>query len=163
MSLFGKSIPDKEDVYQGLRLQILQGSGKKIGLAPGASRTEPWGVVIDWGVARGTATVTALSEGNASFDLSSGGGSIGGGPSQDSIGKAAQNAVMVAAKLQPAMHATTKYPLPTQDRLNFYGLTDAGAFTESASVQDVSGHRHALSALGDAMQVIVTEYRQIQK
>jgi hypothetical protein len=163
VSLFGKSKPDKEDVYQGLRLQILQGSRKKFSLAPATNRNEPWGVVMDWGMARGTATVTALSDGSASIYLSSGGGSIGGGQSHESIRKAAQNAVTIAAKLQPTMRATTKYPLPSQDQLIFYVLTDTGAFTESAPVKDVSSHRHALSSLGDAMQVIVTEYRQIQK
>jgi len=163
VSLFGKSKPDKDDVYQGLRLQILQGSRKKFGLAAGASHNDPWGVVMDWGMARGTATVTALWDGNASIYLSSGGGSIDGGHSHESIRKAAQNAVMVAAKLQPAMRATTKYPLPTPDQLIFYVLTDADVFTEIASVKDVSSHLHPLSALGDAMQVIITEYRQIQK
>jgi hypothetical protein len=163
VSLFSKSKPEKEDVYHGLRLQILQGSRKKFGLAPAANRNEPWGVVMDWGLARGSATVTALSDGSASIYLSSGGGSIGGGQSHESIRKAAQNAVMLATKLQATMRATTEYPLPTQDQLIFYVLTDASVCTESASVQDVSSHRHALSALGDAMQVIVTEYRQIQK
>jgi hypothetical protein len=163
VSLFGKSKPDKEDVYEGLRLQILQGSRKKLDLPPGASRNEPWGVVMDWGMARGTATVTALSDGSASIYLSSGGGSIGGGQSHGSFRKAAKNAVSITAKVQPTMRATAKYPLPSQDQLNFYVLTDAGAYTESASVKDVSSHRQALSALGDAMQVIVTEYRKIQK
>lgn len=163
MSLFGKSKPGKNDVYKGLRLQILQGSRKKFGLPPGVSRHEPWGVVMDWGMARGTATVTALSDGSASIYLSSGGGSIGGGQSHESIPVAAKNAVTIAAKLQPTMRATTRYPLPTQDQLIFYVLTDAGAFTESASVKDVSGHHHALSAVGDAIQAIITEYRQTQK
>jgi hypothetical protein len=162
VSLFGKSKPDKKDVYQGLRLQILQGSRKKFSLAPAANRNEPWGVVMDWGMARGSAAVTAVLDGSASIYLSSGGGSIGG-RSHESIRKAAQNAVAIAAKLQPTMRPTTDYPLPTQDELIFYVLTDAGVFTQSASVKDVGSHRHALSPLGDAMQVIVTEYRQIQK
>ncbi len=163
MSLFDRSKPNKVDVYQGLRLQILQGSREKFSLTPAASRNEPWGVVMDWGMARGSATVTALSDGSASVYLSSGGGSIGGGQTHVSIRKAAQNAVSISAPMQPTMRTTAKYPLPTQDQLIFYVLADGGVFTESASLKDVSSHRHALSPLGDAMQVIVTAYRQIQK
>ena len=66
------------DVHPGLRNRMLPGSRAKFSLpaAPGADET--WGIVMDGGVTKGTATVPALSDGTASVYLSSGGGFIGG-------------------------------------------------------------------------------------
>jgi hypothetical protein len=118
---------------------------------------------MDWSMDRGVATVVALSDGTASIYLSSGGGSIGGGQSHELIRKEARNAVTIAAKFQPTMRAASIYPLPAQDHVSFFVLTDAGVFSESVSVKDLSSHGDALSALGDAMQEIITQYRKIQQ
>src|SRR5512141_3072187 len=64
------SKPSPEVVYQGLRNMVLHGTRARFGLAPAKSPTEPWGVVMDWGVTNGTATVMALSDGSASIYMS---------------------------------------------------------------------------------------------
>jgi hypothetical protein len=148
--------------YLGLRIQVLELKREKIGLTAPAKRTEPWAAVTDWGVTKGTATVVALADGTASIYLSSGGGSIGGGQSHDSIRKAAQKMVSVAAEFQPQMQATDTYPLPQRVQVTFYVLTDAGVFTATAPQEELSSHRHPLSRLGDAAQEIITQYRLIQ-
>jgi hypothetical protein len=163
MRLFGKSPPTKKNVYEGLRLQILEGSREKFGISPVAVPNQGWGLVTDWSMDRGVATVVALSDGTASIYLSSGGGFIGGGQSHELIRKGARNAVTIAAKFQPTMRAASTYPLPAQDHVTFFVLTDAGVFSESASVKGLSSHHGALSALGDAMQEIITQYRKIQQ
>jgi hypothetical protein len=66
---------------------------------------------MDFDVSRGTATVTSLSDGNASIYVSSGGGYLGG-VGKPAMNKAAQNFVRTAAEFQPAMKATTEFPLP---------------------------------------------------
>jgi hypothetical protein len=116
---------------------------------------------MDWGVTAGTATVVAFSDGNASVYLSSGGGFIGGS-SHESIRKAAQKMVAIAAAFQPDAIATTTYPLPRHAQVVFYFLTDAGVFTANAPEEELSSHRHPLSKLGDAGQNIITQYRLIQ-
>jgi len=153
--------PPFSDVYLGLRSQILQGSRIKFGLPPTNTATEPWGVVMDWGVQNGTATVMALSDGSASIYLSSGGGSIGG-QGQEQIRKAAQRAVAIAAEFQGQARPTTSYPLPEHGKVIFYILNDAGVFTASGTQDEFRTHRHAFSKLGDAMQEIVTQYRLLQ-
>ncbi len=117
---------------------------------------------MDWGVTKGSATVVALSDGHASIYLSNGGGYLGGSQSHDSIRKAAQAAVTMAAEFQPQMRSTNTYPLPHRGEVIFYLLTDAGIFTASAPQQEMSSHQHKLSRLGDAMQLIITEYQKIQ-
>jgi hypothetical protein len=145
-----------------LRDQIFHVRRERIGLPAPAHDTDAWAVVMDWGVAEGSATVVAIADGTASIYLSSGGGSIGGGQSHESIRQAAMRAVSVAAEVQPEMRPVTSYPLPSAGEVVFYVLTDAGVFSASASEKELGGHRHRLSKLGDAMQEIITQYRVIQ-
>src|SRR5271170_470775 len=67
----GQNEPAPKDVYVGLRNSMLQGSRSKFGLAPTSTPTEPWGVLMDWGVQKGIATVVASSDGSASVYFSS--------------------------------------------------------------------------------------------
>lgn len=53
--------------YVDLRNLIFQGSRQKFSLPATSAPTEPWGVVMDLSLNRGTATVTALSDGNGSI------------------------------------------------------------------------------------------------
>jgi hypothetical protein len=145
-----------DNIYFGLRNQILQARGEQLGLPVNPHPTDPWAVVMDWGLANGIATVVAISDGTASVYLSSGGGSIGGGQSHESIRKAARNAVSVAAEFQPQMQPSPACPLPHKGEVIFYALTDAGIFTAKASEAELSAHRHSLSKLGDALQEIIT-------
>src|ERR1700733_11296368 len=43
-------IKDPKEMYPRLRTLMLQGSRAKFGLIPTSKPTEPWGVVMDWGV-----------------------------------------------------------------------------------------------------------------
>jgi hypothetical protein len=147
-----------KDVYIGLRNTMLQGSRSKFGLTATAKPTEPWGVLMDWGVQKGTASVVAMSDGSASVYLSSGGGYIGG-IGQEPIRRAAQKAVEVARAVRLPSQPTTDYPLPEQHGVFFYFLTDAGVFVLRTSEQELNSSRHPLRELGDAMQRVITEYR----
>jgi hypothetical protein len=154
---------DAKSVYLGLRDQALKLKRDKIGLPVPSSSTEPWAALMDWGVTNGTATIVAVEDGSASIYLSSGGGSIGGGQSHETIRRAAQKMVYVANEFQPHMQATDTYPLPESGQVIFYVLTDAGVFTAKVSQEELSLHRSPLSKLGDAAQEIITQCRLIQQ
>jgi hypothetical protein len=155
------SQPANKDTYQGLRNLALQSSRSRLGLVDPLTKTQPWGVIMDWGLTEGTATVVAFSDGSASVYLSTGGGYIGG-VSHESVRKAAQKMVAIAADYQSQMHATTAYPLPARAQVIFYVLTDSGIFTATASQEELSRHHHPLSKLGDAGQDVITQYRVMQ-
>jgi hypothetical protein len=163
MNFFRKPKPEPANVYQTLRLQTLEASRAELGLPAMQTETQPWGVLMDWGLASGSATVAALSGGNASIYLSSGGGSIGGGSSSEAICKPAQNAVATAAEVQSLLNPVTSFPVPAADQVVFYAITDAGVFSGSAFAKDLSTHGHRLSRLGDAMQELITRYEKIQQ
>jgi hypothetical protein len=151
------AVPPK-DVYLGLRNQMLQGSRAKFGLPATQAVAEPWGVVMDWGVTRGTATVVALSDGSASLYLSGGGGYLGG-IGQPPIRAAAQKAVEVARSVQLPNQPSTAYPLPETHEVFFYFLTDAGVFLLRSSEPELKTTTHPLRNIGDAMQDVITQYR----
>ena len=113
---------------------------------------------MDLSLNRGTATVTALSDGNGSIYLSSGGGYIGG-VGKPAIHDAAHNFVRTAAEFQAGMKATTEFPLPETGQAKFYVLTDAGVFTASAVEDELNQRRDPLTKLFAAGQEVITQYR----
>jgi len=149
---------DPREMYASLRNLMLQGSRSSFSLAATSKPTEPWGVVMDWGMQRGTATVVAMSDGSASVYLSSGGGYIGG-KGQEPVRLAAQQAVEVARAVQLPEKSTTAYPLPGEHGVFFYLLTDAGVFMIRTTDQELNSSGHPLRKLGDAMQGVITQYR----
>jgi hypothetical protein len=155
--------PPDPKVYLGLRNLMLEGSRAKFGIPAASKPAEPYGVLMDWGIEAGSATIVAIADGTASVYLSSGGGFLGGGQSHESIRAAAKKTVELASEVQPLMQLTTTYPLPQRGQVTFYVLTDAGVFTASASDDDMRTHRSPLYKLGDSAQSIITEYRLMQQ
>jgi hypothetical protein len=154
--------PSPETVYQGLRNMVLCGTRDRFGLAPTSSPIEPWGVVMDWGVSSGTATVMALSDGSASIYLSGGGGYLGG-QNQESVRNAALHAIEVAREYPSQMQKTTDYILPATGEIIFHLLTDSGVLTASEKENELRNPGHPLSKLGNAMQNVVTQYRILEE
>ncbi len=116
---------------------------------------------METGFPEGYFTLVALSDGSASIYLSSGGGSIGGG-AHETIRKASQAMVAIAAKFLPQATATKEFPLPNVGQTVFYLLTDAGVFTANASEQDLGEERHAWSPLFHAGHKVIGQYRIIE-
>lgn len=151
-----------ETVYQGLRNMVLCGTRERFGLEATASPTEPWGVVMDWGVPNGTATVMALSDGSASIYLSGGGGYLGG-QKEESVRSAALKAVETVREFQPRMRPTKDYILPATGEVIFYALTDEGVFTTAEQEMQLRDPAHPFARLGTAMQNIVSQYRILEE
>ena len=154
--------PSPETVYQGLRNMVLCGTRERFRLAPTSSPTEPWGVVMDWGVPSGTATVMVLSDGSASIYLSGGGGYLGG-QNQESVRSAALRAIEAAREYHAQMQKTTDYALPVRGEVIFYLMTDSGVVTASEKESELHNSEHPLAKLGNAMQNVVTQYRILEE
>jgi hypothetical protein len=149
------------NAYAGLRSMVLEGTRANFGLGPGASATQPFAVVTDWGDAQGATTIVAVADGSASVYPSSGAASIGGGQAHASIRHAALKTVELAAAAQSLMHATTTYPLAVRGQVCFYVVTDSGVFTATASKEDLSSNHSPFSSLAAATQNVVAEYRRL--
>ena len=152
--------PDK--VFIGLRSQAFGWTRQNLSLPAPPEPGHAWGVLMDWVVDNGTATIVAMSDGSASIYLSSGGGYLGGG-GREPIRNAAKRMVSAAVECQQQAHPTSTYPLPERGTVGFYFLTDSGVLTASAPEADLKSHRGSLAALFDAGQYVITQYRLIQK
>jgi hypothetical protein len=116
-------------------------------------------VLMDWAVANGTATVLAAVDGTASVYLSSGGGYLGGGQKYPAIREAALQAVHLATKLFWEFAPTEKTDLPLGGNVFFYLTTNKDLRIAMANEETLKAGSDPLSALGAAMQQIITEYR----
>jgi hypothetical protein len=141
------------DSYLAVRNQVLQGSRTTFGL-PASPDSTTWGVLMEWGISNGTATLLVLSDLSASVYFSNGSGYLGG--ASQAIRKAAESTVNVAGEFQPQMHLTATYPLPKRGEVIFYLLTDGGVLTASASEEDLKNNRLPLSRLRNTATGLVT-------
>jgi hypothetical protein len=116
-------------------------------------------VLMDWHVSSGTATVLASADGTASIYLSSGGGHLGGGQGHPEIREAALHAVRLATSLLPHFQPTETFDLPGREDVAFYLITGEGVHSAVIREEKLKNGTAALTALGAAMQMIITRYR----
>lgn len=147
----------------GLRDLALNGTRENFGLGPGASPTQPFVVVTDWGEAEGATTVVAVADGSASVYRSDGGGSMGGGQAHPEIHAAALKAIEAASAVQPSMQRTSEYPPAGPGNVSFYLVTDAGVFTATAAQDDLNANRGPYAPLAAAMRDIEAEYKKAER
>ena len=113
------SAPPSPAACTALRDQAFGMTRTALGLPPARVATEPFGVLMETGYDRGTATVVAFGDGSASLYLSTGGGFIGGA-SRPALRTAAQTLVTEAARFHPQATRTTTFPLPQPGETRFY-------------------------------------------
>jgi hypothetical protein len=150
------------ETARALRHQALHGSRVELGLREPCEATKPWGVLMEMTYDEASVTVFALSDGNASIYLSTGGGFIGG-IGQEPVRRAAIAMVQVAGTVASQMSPTDTFPLPDRGRTIFYLRTEAGVLTGTATERELAQRRHPLSPLFFAGQDVITQYRLVSE
>jgi hypothetical protein len=143
--------------YHGLREQVLALKPADLGLTP-ADLAEPWGVVMDLGMDRGTASIVCLRDGTVSMYLSGGGGTVGAG-ARDSVRKAAIAFIAEASRHTQPMTATVDHPLPAAGRVRFYVHVGAELLTWEGVVNELIGGGDPQSPLFIAGNEVITQLR----
>jgi len=152
----------REHYYVELRHQALHRSRVELGLPKPSEATRPWGVLMETTYEEASVTVFAVSDGNASIYLSTGGGFIGG-VGHEAVRRAAVNMVRVAGTLASLLSPAETYPLPDRGRTIFYLRTEAGVLTGGATEAELGQRRHALSELFFAGQDVITQFRLVNE
>jgi hypothetical protein len=126
---------------------------------PGLKENAIHAVLMDWFVGTGTATVVAVADGAASVYLSSGGGFTGGSESNTALRETALQAVQIAGRQRSLFRPIDDAVLPVPGEVLFYLTTSAGIHVAKANEDNLTAGTDQLTALGNAMQKIIMEYR----
>ena len=129
---------------------------------PGLAAGSVHAVLMDWPIPKGIITVLAGADGAASIYLSSGGGFIGGGQKPGVLQESAKRAVDLAAALLPEAAPAESRDLPPLGTVYFWITTEDGVRRVTAHENDLKKGKPPASALGAAMQAIITAYRHRQ-
>jgi hypothetical protein len=143
------------EIFRGLRENALRMEFS------GALEEQVCLVLMDWHVGSGWASVLAAVDGTASIYLSSGGGHLGGGQRHASIRDAAHLAIESATGLLSYFNVCDSTPLPDPGTVHFYVKKGNELLFARASEEKLSQGSDPLLQLGNIMQMIVTNYRQL--
>ncbi|HWB26552.1 MAG TPA: hypothetical protein VG738_13795 [Chitinophagaceae bacterium] len=121
------TIQKGDNIYEEMRNLAFTTNPAQLGLSLPTGNIV-YGVVMDWALKEGIATVAAFSTGDVSLYLSSGGGSIGGGQ-QAMVAQAGKAFVSLAQDYLDKTSKTEATPLPAKNCVRFYLLTNQGIFT----------------------------------
>jgi hypothetical protein len=119
----------------------------------------PHVVLMDWIIKSGSFTVLAAADGTASVYLSSGGGYIGGSPSDPAIRLAALNAIKEAGRVIVHTTQAKDHSLPSPGEVRFYFVNALGVFVSTVPETLLRTGNHPFCPLARAMHSIITNYR----
>ena len=146
------------EIFLDLRNQMLKQNPAEIGINEFFGKNNVWAVLMETGYPEGTASLVAVSDGNASLYLSHGGGTIGAGQ-HDAVKQISKNLVMQADGYIQFCQETKDFPLPRVGQTIFYILTK-DKFYMSASLEENFGEdRHQLSPLFYIAQDLIAQIR----
>jgi len=146
--------------YNDLRNLDLGSTIEQIGIQLPVDQTKIYGVIMDWYLGEGTATLVALLSGDASLYLSSGGGVIGG-RGYDNVKKAAEDFIEKAESYLSKTVKTDSTPLPDKDGVTFYLLTNKGKFVGREEMKNFDNETSQWLDLFVEGNKLITEIRLI--
>ena len=149
-----------DNPYDGLRAMALAVTSDQLGLEQFGDKNKVYGIIMDWNLGEGIATVAAYGTGDASLYLSSGGGIIGGGQHQ-SVKQAVLSYIKLGQNFLNTATRTEETPLPGKNCVRFYFLTNNGTFYAQESMSNIeSKHSDRLKLFEEANKVL-TELRAV--
>ena len=155
-----RKVDPNNNPYQDLRNLALGATMEQIGVQFPSDQTKIYGVIMDWDVGEGTATLVAFLSGDASLYLSSGGGVIGGS-GHDNVKNAAAAFINKAEKYLSKTIKTDSTPLPGKDGVKFYFLTNKGKFFGQEEVKNFDNNSSPWLDLFEEGNKLITEIRMV--
>ncbi len=149
---------ENENPFNGLRQMALDVTSEQLGIESTDDNTKAFGIVMDWDLGNGIATVSAFETGDASMYLSSGGGVIGGGQ-HENVRKAVFEYLKIGQKFLDKSTKTKETPLPEKNTVNFYFLTNKGKYVGKESIPNIEGENSDWIMLFEEANKVLTELR----
>jgi hypothetical protein len=155
-----KKVDPNNNPYQDLRNLALGATMEQIGVQFPSDQTKIYGVIMDWDLGKGTATLVAFLSGDASLYLSSGGGVIGGS-GHNNVKQAAASFIKKADEYLSQTTKTDSTPLPGKDGVKFYFLTNNGKFVGQEEVKNFDNNSSQWLDLFEEGNKLITEIRMV--
>ena len=152
----------KDNPYEGLRDMTLNVTPDQLRLTLPNDQTEVYGVVMDWDVGSGIATLTSFATGDASMYLSSGGGMIGGGH-HENVSKAAKAFIDKAQTYLNRTNKTEATSLPDKNSVRFYLLTNKGKYSAQENLQNFDNNSSTWLPLFEEGNRVISELRMLNE
>jgi len=148
----------KNNIYQGLRSRAFNITAEELGVKYSSDENKIYGLIMDWGLDEGTATIVSFITGDASIYLSSGGGVIGGSGHEN----IRSEAITLINKTEKYLNKTVKSetnPLPDKDIVNFYFLTTKGRYFGQEQMKNFDNNSSGWMDLFIEVNKLMTELR----
>jgi hypothetical protein len=153
-----QKVDPNNNPYNDMRNMALEVTADQIGVQLPVDQTKIYGVVMDWDLGEGTATLISFLSGDASLYLSSGGGVIGGS-GHDNVKQAAIAFIDKAEKYLSKTTKTETTPLPDKDGVRFYLLTNKGMFVGQEEMKNFENNSSKWLDLFEEGNKVITELR----
>ncbi|MDB6018416.1 MAG: hypothetical protein JWR19_2905 [Pedosphaera sp.] len=148
------------EIGRALRSMMLTAPPKNLGIQPTKSFPRVYGVLMDWPLQNGTATIVSLCDGNASLYTTSTFGIIGG-VAHESVRAAAIQFVATAERHFDAAVPTKEYPYPQPGHVRFYLTCFDGVRMIEAEEASLKTGKDKYSELWKVGQQVIAELHSI--
>jgi hypothetical protein len=158
----GQKVDPNNNPYLDLRNMALSATSEQLGIELPNDKTKIYGVVMDWDLGEGTATLVAFLTGDASLYLSSGGG-VMGGIGHENVKNAVNNFIMKSETYISKTTKTEMTPLPEKNGVNFYLLTNNGKLVGKEKMENIENNTSEWLPLFEEGNNLITEIRKSTK
>ncbi len=131
-----KNTKPVDNPYNDLRQLAFNATTEQAQLAKTTAPNKVYGVIMDWDLPEGIATLVSFETGEASMYYSSGGGIIGGG-GHENVKKSVTEFILLAQSYLDKTFNTDTTLLPDKDCVKFYLLTPKGKFVAQDSMANI--------------------------
>ena len=154
----GDKSEQKENPFNSLRQMALSVTPEQLRLES-SDETKVFGIVMDWDLGTGIATIVAYKTGDASMYLSSGGGVIGGGQ-HENVRQSVFTYVQLGQEFLSKSKKTESTPLPDKDSVRFYLLTNKGTYYAQEEMKNIENESSDWLRLFEEANKVLTELRK---
>jgi hypothetical protein len=158
-SWFRKPLPNA--LYMEKRNQLFRLDPEKAGIKRSSEYPNVWGVMTEFTLDGGFATIVSLANGKTDMYFSTGSGILGAGDNS-MVSIASAELVKTAERYLSQMQSTLDHPFPSPGHTRFYLLTYHGLLTGEVSENIMLDERtHPMYGLYAFTQNVITQIRHI--
>jgi hypothetical protein len=157
-----KEVKLEKNPFDGLRDMALSVTAEQLGLKISEEQTKIYGIVMDWDLGDGIATVSAYETGDASMYLNSGGGVIGGGQ-HENVRNVVFPYITKGQNFLSKATLTESTPLPDKNCVRFYFLTNKGRFMAQENMKNIESKTSEWFTLFEEANKVLSELRLISE